>query len=106
MRVGIQPPALDAGYAADLSPASSCGQGMCGTCKTTVLSGCVDMQHNGGIRLREIAQKKIQICCSKPLSELTIDARIGDGCRDLAATRNVPDWAIARLLAAKLVSEQ
>jgi glycine betaine catabolism B len=65
---------LDAAYAAGLSPASSCGQGMCGTCKTTVLSGTVDMQHNGGIRPREIAQDKILICCSKPLSDLTIDA--------------------------------
>jgi ferredoxin len=65
---------LDAAYAAGLSPVSSCGQGMCGTCKTTMLSGTVDMQHNGGIRPREIAQNKVLICCSKPLSDLTIDA--------------------------------
>jgi ferredoxin-NADP reductase len=65
---------LDAAYAAGLSPISSCGQGMCGTCKTTVLSGTVDMQHNGGIRPREIAQNKVLICCSKPQSDLTIDA--------------------------------
>src|SRR5262245_24194877 len=65
---------LDAAYAAGLSPVSSCGQGMCGTCKTTKLSGTVDMQHNGGIRPREIAQNKILICCSKPLSDVTIDA--------------------------------
>ena len=65
---------LDAAYAAGLSPSSSCGQGMCGTCKTTMLSGTVDMQHNGGIRPREIAQNKVLICCSKPLSDLTIDA--------------------------------
>jgi ferredoxin-NADP reductase len=65
---------LDAAYAAGLNPASSCGQGMCGTCKTTLLAGSVDMQHNGGIRPREIASKKVLICCSKPLSDLTIDA--------------------------------
>jgi glycine betaine catabolism B len=65
---------LDAAYAAGLSPVSSCGQGMCGTCKTTMLSGTVDMQHNGGIRPREIAQSKVLICCSKPLSDLSIDA--------------------------------
>jgi ferredoxin-NADP reductase len=65
---------LDAAYEAGLSPASSCGQGMCGTCKTTMLSGAVDMQHNGGIRPREIARNKVLICCSKPLSDLTIDA--------------------------------
>ena len=65
---------LDAAYAAGLSPSSSCGQGMCGTCKTTMLSGAVDMQHNGGIRPREVAQNKVLICCSRPLSDLTIDA--------------------------------
>ena len=65
---------LDAAFAAGLSPASSCGQGMCGTCKTTMLSGTVDMAHNGGIRPREIARNKVLICCSKPLSDLTIDA--------------------------------
>jgi glycine betaine catabolism B len=65
---------LDAAYAAGLNPSSSCGQGMCGTCKTTLLSGNVDMQHNGGIRPREVAQNKVLICCSKPLSDLTIDA--------------------------------
>ena len=65
---------LDAAYEAGLSHPSSCGQGMCGTCKTTLVSGSVDMQHNGGIRPREIAQNKILICCSKPLSDLVIDA--------------------------------
>lgn len=65
---------LEAAYAAGLRPMSSCGQGMCGTCKTTMLSGTVDMRHNGGIRPREIAQNKVLICCSKPLSDLTIDA--------------------------------
>lgn len=64
---------LDAAWTAGLTPASSCGQGMCGTCKTTMLSGDVDMQHNGGIRPREITQNKILICCSKPRSDLRID---------------------------------
>ena len=65
---------LDAAYAAGLAPRSSCGQGMCGTCKTTMLSGTVDMRHNGGIRPREIARNKILICCSTPTSDLSIDA--------------------------------
>jgi glycine betaine monooxygenase B len=64
---------LDAAWTAGLTPASSCTLGMCGTCKTTMLSGQVDMQHNGGIRPREIAQNKVLICCSKPLSDLRID---------------------------------
>jgi ferredoxin-NADP reductase len=73
-RCGADENVLDAAYAAGLTPPSSCGQGMCGTCKTTMLSGTVDMQHQGGIRPREIAQDKLLICCSKPLSDLRIDA--------------------------------
>jgi glycine betaine catabolism B len=65
---------LDAALAAGMRPASSCTQGMCGTCKTTMLAGSVDMQHNGGIRPKEVAQNKILICCSKPLSDLKIEA--------------------------------
>ena len=65
---------LDAAYAAGLNPPSSCSQGMCGTCKTTILSGTVDMQHQGGIRPREIARNKVLICCSKPTSDLSIDS--------------------------------
>src|SRR4051794_9753315 len=33
---------------------SSCGQGLCGTCKSKLLGGAVDMKHSGGIRQREI----------------------------------------------------
>jgi ferredoxin len=49
---------LDAAWTAGLTPPSSCTQGMCGTCKTTVLSGEVDTQHNGGIRPGEIARTR------------------------------------------------
>ncbi|WSQ13985.1 hybrid-cluster NAD(P)-dependent oxidoreductase [Streptomyces sp. NBC_01231] len=65
---------LAAASRAGLSLPASCAQGMCGTCKTTLLSGSVDMQHNGGIRPREVAQNKILLCCSKPLEDLAIDA--------------------------------
>jgi len=64
---------LDAALAAGLRLPSSCSQGMCGTCKVSKLSGEVEMNHNGGIRPREITANKILICCSKPLSDLTID---------------------------------
>lgn len=64
---------LDAAFAAGLAPSSSCGQGMCGTCKSTMLSGTVDMQHQGGIRPREIAANKVLICCSRPTSDLAFD---------------------------------
>ncbi|WP_329311988.1 hybrid-cluster NAD(P)-dependent oxidoreductase [Streptomyces sp. NBC_01262] len=67
-------PVLAAAAQAGLSLPASCAQGMCGTCKTTLLAGSVDMQHNGGIRPREIAQNKILLCCSKPLGDLVLDA--------------------------------
>jgi ferredoxin-NADP reductase len=70
---GADETVLDAAWTAGLTPPSSCTQGMCGTCKTTMLSGHVDMQHNGGIRPREITQNKILLCCSKPLDDLRID---------------------------------
>ncbi|MGP3989305.1 2Fe-2S iron-sulfur cluster-binding protein [Streptomyces sp. 3N207] len=65
---------LAAASRAGITLPASCAQGMCGTCKTTLLAGSVDMQHNGGIRPREIANNKILLCCSKPLDHLVIDA--------------------------------
>lgn len=52
---------------------SSCRTGLCGTCKSKLLSGTVDMQHRGGIRQREIAAGLFLPCCSKPLSDLVVD---------------------------------
>ncbi|MET0451346.1 MAG: hybrid-cluster NAD(P)-dependent oxidoreductase [Mycobacterium sp.] len=64
---------LDAASAAGLRLPATCTEGMCGTCKTTLLAGEVDMQHKGGIRPREITQNKILPCCSRPRSDLRID---------------------------------
>lgn len=52
---------------------SSCSQGVCGTCKTALLQGTVDMHHNGGIRQREIDKGLRLLCCSKPTSDLVLD---------------------------------
>jgi ferredoxin-NADP reductase len=65
---------LDAALAAGVRLASSCSQGMCGTCKIPKLSGEVEMNHNGGIRPKEVTAGKILACCSKPLSDLSLDA--------------------------------
>ena len=51
----------------------SCTKGMCGTCKSKLLSGTVQMNHNGGIRQRDIDQGMILTCCSRPTSDLVID---------------------------------
>ena len=64
---------LDAAIRAGIRVASACGEGMCGTCKSSLLCGEVDMNHNGGIRPREIREGKVLLCCSKPLSDVEID---------------------------------
>jgi ferredoxin-NADP reductase len=52
---------------------SSCVSGICGTCKSKLVSGSVDMKHEGGIRQREIDAGFFLPCCSKPLSNLVIE---------------------------------
>jgi len=52
---------------------SSCSNGVCGTCKSKLVSGSVEMNHNGGIRQREIDAGLFLPCCSKPLSDLVVD---------------------------------
>ncbi|MDI6024740.1 hybrid-cluster NAD(P)-dependent oxidoreductase [Corticibacterium sp. UT-5YL-CI-8] len=52
---------------------SSCANGVCGTCKSKLVSGAVDMKHNGGIRQREIDAGFFLPCCSKPVSNLVVD---------------------------------
>jgi len=63
---------LAAAEAAGLTLPSSCAQGLCGTCKSTLLSGEVDMRANGGIRPREVAAGRVLLCCSRPLTDLVI----------------------------------
>lgn len=70
---GPQQHVLEAARNAGIRLASSCAQGMCGTCKVKLVSGSVDMQHKGGIRQREIDQGMVLLCCSKPLSNLVLD---------------------------------
>jgi glycine betaine catabolism B len=52
---------------------SSCANGICGTCKSKLVSGSVDMKHDGGIRQREINAGFFLPCCSKPLSDLVVE---------------------------------
>jgi glycine betaine catabolism B len=46
---------------------------LCGTCESKLLSGSVDMKHNGGIRQREIDAGMFLPCCSRPLSNLVVE---------------------------------
>jgi glycine betaine catabolism B len=65
---------LAAALRAGLRPPSMCGEGVCGTCKTDLLAGDVDMRHAGGIRQREIDCGRILLCCSVPLGDVVVDA--------------------------------
>jgi ferredoxin len=64
---------LVAGEAAGVALPYSCREGACGTCKSKLVSGQVQMNHKGGIRQREIDRGLILICCSHPLSDLVIE---------------------------------
>lgn len=64
---------LSAAHAAGYRLPSACSKGLCGTCKSKLISGTVDMKHGGGIRPREIEQGLFLPCCSKPLSNLVIE---------------------------------
>lgn len=64
---------LEAAREAGMRLPSSCTKGLCGTCKSKVVSGKLDMKHSGGIRQREIDMGMALICCSKPLSDLVIE---------------------------------
>lgn len=64
---------LDAAVEAGMVFPSSCEEGMCGTCKSVLLSGEVEMNHAGGIRPKEIAAGKFLPCCSTPLTDLVVE---------------------------------
>ncbi len=50
-----------------------CRRGICGTCKSKLLSGQYDMKALGGIRPQEIESGLFLPCCSKPRSDLVIE---------------------------------
>ena len=64
---------LEAARANGLRLPSSCAKGMCGTCKSRLVSGTVVMEHAGGIRQREIDAGMILICCSRPTSDVVVE---------------------------------
>jgi ferredoxin-NADP reductase len=64
---------LAAARTAGLKLPSACTKGICGTCKSGLISGQVEMNHGGGIRQREIDRGLILLCCSKPRTDLVID---------------------------------
>lgn len=65
---------LEAAKAAGVRIPMNCQEGMCGSCKVVKLQGEVEMNHQGGIRSREIDAGKFLPCCSTPQSDLMIEA--------------------------------
>jgi ferredoxin-NADP reductase/ferredoxin len=64
---------LAAAREAGIAHPSSCSEGVCGTCKATMICGEVDMDHQGGIRPREVREGKILPCCSVPTSDVVLE---------------------------------
>lgn len=64
---------LTAARVAGMRLPSSCTKGLCGTCKSKLVTGTVDMKHGGGIRQREIDAGQVLLCCSKPTSDVVVD---------------------------------
>jgi ferredoxin-NADP reductase len=64
---------LAAAKAAGVRLPSSCTRGLCGTCKSRVIFGTLEMKHEGGIRQREIDAGLALLCCGRPTSDMVID---------------------------------
>ena len=64
---------LAAARSAGLRLPSACNKGVCGTCKSRLVSGTVELRHGGGIRQREIDAGMTLLCCARPASDLVVD---------------------------------
>jgi ferredoxin-NADP reductase len=60
--------------AAGVRIGAACESGICGTCRVLKLSGEVEMNHNGGILDDEIDEGYILACCSRPLTDVKVEA--------------------------------
>ena len=74
VRIGPDEEILTVAQRAGIRIGANCQEGMCGSCKSVKLSGEVDMNHQGGIRQREIDAGKFLPCCSTATTDLVIDA--------------------------------
>ncbi|NUL45313.1 iron-sulfur cluster-binding domain-containing protein [Cellulosimicrobium funkei] len=74
VRIDPQANVLDAARDAGVRIGANCREGMCGSCKVVKVSGEVDMNHQGGIRAREIDAGKFLPCCSTAQTDLVVDA--------------------------------
>jgi ferredoxin-NADP reductase len=64
---------LQTARAAGVRIGAACESGLCGTCRVMLLSGEVDMNHNGGILDDEIEEGYILACCSRPKTDIEVE---------------------------------
>ncbi|MFF1881653.1 ferredoxin reductase [Pseudarthrobacter sp. NPDC058196] len=74
VRIDPEEPILGVAQRAGVRIGANCKEGMCGSCKVVKLSGEIDMNHQGGIRKREIDAGKFLPCCSTARTDMVIDA--------------------------------
>ena len=74
VRIDPEEHILGAAQRAGVRIGANCKEGMCGSCKIVKLSGEVEMNHQGGIRKREIDAGKFLPCCSTARTDMVIDA--------------------------------
>ena len=74
VRIGPDEHILGVAQRAGIRIGANCKEGMCGSCKVVKFSGEVQMNHQGGIRAREIDAGKFLPCCSTARTDLVIDA--------------------------------
>lgn len=60
--------------AAGVRIGAACESGICGTCRVLKISGEVEMNHNGGILDEDIEEGYILACCSRPLTDVQVEA--------------------------------
>lgn len=71
---------LDAALRAGINLPYSCGRGLCSSCKASVLQGEVDFGSASQFALMDFEKDEGQCltCCASPLSDVVIEADIGD----------------------------
>ncbi|MGZ4662232.1 MAG: 2Fe-2S iron-sulfur cluster-binding protein, partial [Arthrobacter sp.] len=74
VRIDPEEHILEVAQRAGVRIGANCKEGMCGSCKVVKLSGEIDMNHQGGIRKREIDAGKFLPCCSTARTDMVIDA--------------------------------
>ncbi|GLB66481.1 ferredoxin reductase [Arthrobacter mangrovi] len=74
VRIDPEEHILEVAQRAGVRIGANCKEGMCGSCKVVKLSGEVEMNHQGGIRAREIDAGKFLPCCSTARTDMVIDA--------------------------------